>query len=182
MLRALFTLLLLLVTTCAIAQDDVPTLDGERFVKRFVSDERSIDKFVEFVREEESFQIWTKLIGFRLQRLPGLGNDPKRAAGAMAQVLRGSNPNVPLRVIANDQLGEALIDFVMRTPDGKFMEFNVWRYIKSTDGNGVISLQLAYRFADVTPEGIERFKGVRASWIKQALAFDMGRVRAEFGQ
>ena len=166
----------------AVAQDSAVTFDGEEFTKKFIGKPRNADKLTEYVRATESFENWTKLIGFRYQQLPGIQNDPKKAANGMGQVLKARNPNTPVRVIENDPVSEALIDFVMLNPDGETMEFNIWRFAKSTDGQGVISLQVAYRFTEVSSEGTDKFMKLRASWTKEAMAYDMNRVRTELGQ
>jgi hypothetical protein len=70
----------------------------------------------------------------------------------------------------------------MLNPDGRSMEFNIWRFAKSTDGQGVISLQVAYRFTEVSSGGTNKFMKLRASWTKEAMAYDMNRVRTELGQ
>ena len=52
----------------------------------------------------------------------------------------------------------------------------MFRYAKSDDGNAVVSIQLAYRFTDVSAEGTQRFIALRESWIRQAAAVDMHNV------
>ncbi len=111
-IRRLFALvcLLHLCIPYAVAQDSAVTFDGEEFTKKFIGKPRNADKLTEYVRATESFENWTKLIGFRYQQLPGIQNDPKKAAIAMGQVLKAKNPNTPVRVIENDPVSEALID------------------------------------------------------------------------
>ena len=138
------------------AQEIAVSIDGEPFSKKFIGRPPIGDKLVEFVRESESFDKWTKLVGFRYQQLSRIENDPTKA--------------------------EAMIDFLTWPPDRAYMEFNVFRYAKSTDGKAVVSLQLAYRFTDVSAEGLERFTQLRASWINQAAAFDMNIVHATLAQ
>lgn len=160
------------------AQDAVIALDGEPFPKRFVANPPRGDKLLEFVRDSESFEKWTKLIGFRYQQLPGAGNDPAQTAAGMAKHIKSNYPKAPSQVLVNERKTEAILDFLIWPPDRTFMEFNVFRYVKSTDGRAVVSLQLAYRFTDASPEGAQRFKELRQSWIKQAAAFDMKLVHA----
>lgn len=158
------------------------TLDGELFTKKFVGNPPKGDKLVEFIREGETFDNWTKLVSFRYQQLPNLGNDPTKVAEQMAQTLKTVNPKANSQIIINKQASEAIIDFLTWPPDGKFMEFNVFRYAKSTDENAVVSLQLAYRFTDSSPKGTEQFKKIRASWINQAATFDIMRVHATLSE
>jgi hypothetical protein len=172
-----FALLLLVsVVTQGAVSEALFTVDDEAFTKKFVGAPPNGDKLIEFVRETESFESWTKLVGLRYQHLPGVGNDPKQVAAGMAQLVKARDPQSRSRTIANEKTNEALIDFLVRAPDGQFMEFNVFRYARSGDGNAVVSLQFAYRFTDVSGEGIERFKSLRDSWIRQAVAVDMASV------
>jgi hypothetical protein len=182
-MRCIAQVILLLLFTIhgAIAQE-VITLDGEPFTKKFVGSPPNGDKLLEFVRKSESFEKWTKLIGYRYQQLPKIGNDPRKSAAAMAQIVKAANPQAQSRVIVNEKTNEALIDFLTWPPDGKYMEFNVFRYAKSVDGNAVVSLQLAYRFTDRSAEGGEKFKKIRDAWINQAVAFDMKHVHAALAQ
>lgn len=175
-------LLLLFVGQCAVARESTPILDGEPFTKRFVGTPSNGDKLLEFVRERESFEEWTKLIGYRYQQLPGIENDPRKMAVGMARAVKAANPQAQARVAVNERTGEVLIDFLIRPPDGRFMEFNVFRLARSADGKGVVSLQLAYRFRDTAANGAEYLGRVRDAWIRQATAFDMRNVNAALGK
>lgn len=175
-------LLLLFFGRCAVAQVSTPVLDGESFTKRFVGQPPNGDRLLEFVREHESFEDWTKLIGYRYQQLPGIENDPRKMAVGMARAVKAANPQAQSRVAVNERTNEALIDFLTWPPDGRFMEFNVFRLTKSADGKAVVSLQLAYRFRDTTANGAENLKRVRDAWIRQATAFDMRNVHAALGK
>ena len=177
-MRRILTLLLLLLlgNPSALAQEFVVSIDGEPFTRRFVGNPPRGDKLVEFVRESESFERWTKLVGFRYQQMPHLENDPVKVALALAQKVKASNPKAQSSAIANKDNTEAIVDFVTWPPDGTFMEFNVFRYVRSEDGNAVVSLQLAHRFTDASAAGIEKFKSFRQSWLKQAAAFEMRHV------
>ncbi len=171
-------LLLLLFAQYVFAQEAAITLDGEPFTKKFVGSPPNGDRLLEFVRENETFEKWTKLVGYRYQQLPVIGNDPKKVAAGMAQIVKAINPKAQSRVIVNEKIDEAILDFLTWPADQQIIEFNIFRYAKSNDGKAVVSLQLAYRFTDSSPEGIEKFKTVRDAWLKQALAFDMRNVQA----
>ena len=166
----------------AIAQDTPIKLDGEIYTKQFIGNPPNGDKLMEFVRETETFEKWTKLIGVRYQQLPGVGNDPKRVAQGMAQIVKASNPKSNSSIIANETNSEAIIDFLTWPSTGEYLEFNVFRYVKSKDGNGVVSLQYAKRFTSDTPPTIEQFKSLRKSWVSQAAEFDMGVVHDLLGK
>lgn len=175
-------LLLLFFGQCAVAQESTPILDGEPFTKRFAGNPPNGDKLLEFVREHESFEEWTKLIGYRYQQLPGIENDPRKMAVGMARALKAANPQAQSRVAVNERTNEVLIDFLTWPPDGRFMEFNIFRLARSADGKAVVSLQLAYRFRDTTANGAENLKRVRDAWIRQATAFDMRNAHAALGK
>ena len=175
-LKVLF--LILFLGQGAVAQESSINFDNETFTKLFKGRDQNGDKFLEFVRESESFKKWTKLIGLRHQKLPGIANDPQKAAKGMARVVKMSNPDAQSRVIANPKTSEALIDFLTWPSDRKFMEFNVFRFVRSPDGNAVVSLQIAYRFTDTSAAGINKFREIRKSWINKAVAFDMDKIHA----
>lgn len=184
-MRRLGTLLFLafFLVQEAIAQNPSIALDGELFTKKFVGNPPNGDKLLEFIREPESFEKWTKLVGVRYQRLASIGNDPKKVAEGMAAVVKASNPNSNSRIIVNESKSEALIDFLTWPASGEYLEFNVFRYAKSKDGGGVVSLQFANRFkSDNSPEAINQFKALRQSWINQAATFDMGIVHGLIGK
>jgi hypothetical protein len=175
-------LLLLFFAQSAIAREVPLMFEGEPFTKKFIANSPNGDKLIEFVRENESFEKWTKLIGYRYQQLPGIGNDPIKAAVAMDQILKTVNPKAQSMVFVNDKTNDAIIDFLIWPSDGKLMEFNVFHFVRSNDGNAVVSLQLTYRFTDITVDGIEKFKKIRQAWITQAGAFDMKSIHDALGQ
>jgi len=190
-MRRFAQVLLLLLVFCrvAVAEEVSPTVDGEAFAKRFVGNPPNGDKLLEFVRDSESFDNWTKLVGYRYQQLPGLGNDPIKYASAMGQMVKKVNPQANFQILKNEQANEAIIDFLIWPKDQKYMELNVFRFWKSKDGKAIISLQLAYRFETpkpaLTQESVNEFerKGKeirerRNSWIKQAAESDTKLIDA----
>ena len=175
--------LLLVFCRVAVAEDVSPIVDGEAFTKKFIGKPPNGDKLLEFVRDSESFENWTKLVGYRYQQLPGLGNDPIKYASAMGQMVKRVNPQANFQVLKNEQANEAIIDFLTWPKDQKYMELNVFRFWKSKDGKAVVSLQLAYRFETpkpaLTQESVNEFerKGKefrerRHSWIRHATESD----------
>lgn len=189
-------LLLLFVCRIAVAEDALlpVSVDGEPFTKKFVGRQPNGDRLLELVRDNESFDNWTKLVGYRYQQLPGLGNDPLKFAAFMGQIVKQANPQANFQVLENEKTNEAIIDFLTWPKDQKYMELNVFRFWKSKDGNAVVSLQLAYRFDPSKPaftqesaNDIERkgreLRERRQSWIKQAAESDTRLVEAAlFGQ
>jgi len=180
MRRLLWAILAALaVLPAAFAQSATITFDGEAYIKKFVGMPPGRDKLVEYVRRSESFENWTRLIGFRYQPLPQIGNDPVKFAQGMAQSVKTVNPQAQTKIIVSEDKAEAILDFLTWPPNGAFMEFNVFRYARSKDGNGIVSVQFAHRFTDQSPQGMERFKKLRQSWIAQAAAFDMAIAHRE---
>lgn len=161
-------------------------LDGKAFTKRFVGHPPHGDKLIEYIRPDENFGAWTKLIGLRAQHLPRLRNDPVTTAQAMAAFVKRTNPRAQLRLMTKHDKSEAMLDFLTWPPGGKYLEFDVFRYARSRDGKTVVSLQLARRFTDLSPQGQQRFRIqfplIRNAWIRQAAGFDMNAVRASLGQ
>jgi hypothetical protein len=174
-------LLLSFLPTISLAQESL-TLDGEKFTKKMIATPPNGEKLIEFVRESESFENWTRLVGYRYQKIPGAGNNPITVATGLAQSVKARRPGAQSSVIINKKSNEAIVDFLIRSADGAFMEFNVFRYVRSVDGNAVVSLQFALRFDDVSPQTAERFRKQRQSWIEQAAAFDMNIVSAALAQ
>lgn len=177
-MRILLALLsFVIAAAAAYAQDASVTFDSQVFQKRFEAAQPNGDKVIEFVRDGETVQNWTKLIGYRYQQLPRIENDAKKAAMAMAQVVRASNPSAQVQTMTKDN--EAIVDFITWSPDAKSMEFNVFKYVKSRDGNAVVSFQWAYRFSpsSISPYEFGKFRG---EWLSMAASFDMSLVQTAF--
>lgn len=192
-MRRFAQVLLLLLVFCrvAAAEEILPTVtvDGEAFTKKFVGKPPNGDRLLEFVRDNESFDNWTKLVGYRYQQLPGLGNDPIKFASAMGQMVKQVNPQANYQVLKNEKTNEAIIDFLTWPRDQKYLELNVFRFWKSKDGKAVVSVQLAYRFEPPKPpqtqEGVseverkgKELRERRHSWIKQATESDTKLIEA----
>jgi hypothetical protein len=190
-MRRFAQVLMLLLVFCRIAaaEEALPSIivDGEPFTKKFVGKPPNGDKLLEFVRDNESFDNWTKLVGYRYQQLPGLGNDPIKFASAMGKIVKQTNPQAHYQVLKNEKTNEAIIDFLTWSMGQKYMELNVFRFWKSMDGKAVVSLQFAYKFEppSATQEGAKEFerkgkelKERRNSWIKQVVESDATAIEA----
>lgn len=155
------------------AQGPGIVFDGEAYSQQLRTTPREGDQLIEFVRAGESFEHWTRLVGLRLKHLPELDNDPKLFALALVQAVKQVNPEALTQMAVNEKANEALVDFVSWPADGEYLEFNIYRCVKSRDGKAVVLLNFAYRFIDQSDSGVEHFKKLRSTWIKQAVAFDM---------
>lgn len=179
LIRALLASLLLAAAAPAAGQLHPIMLDGEAFIRASTAPVPEGDRRIDFVRENETSIAWTKLVSFRRQQLPQLGNDPVQVAKAMMKLVKAANEKAQARLIVNDENTEAVLDFLSWPPDAKYMEFNVLRYARASDGNAVVALQFAHRFNDPkAKDTAERFRTLRRAWIRQAVNFDMGLVQA----
>ena len=150
--------------------------DGERYTRQFVGAPSNGDQLLEFVRPTENLNNWTRLVGLRYQQMPFLGNDPLAAALRLEQVVTKANPQARTNVMSNDAKTDATIDFLTWSEGQETMEFNVFRYVKSPDGRGLVSLQVAHRFHSGEPQVAERLRATRMSWVRQVVQYDMGAV------
>lgn len=173
MLRFIALVFVLLASHFSHAQSVDIQFDGESFVQKFSIQSPQGDKLIEFIRNTESLENWSKLVGFRYQQLPGAENDPSKVAIGMAAILKARG--MMSSVAKNEKTSEAMIDFITRGKSD-FLEFNVFRYSRSKGGNAVISLQLAYRFTDSSEQNVQNIIRLRNSWTKQAAEFDMKAI------
>jgi len=175
--RSVFGLLCVLPGAALWAKPAAFRFDGEDYIQQFVGAPPSGDRVVEFVRSSENLNNWTRLVGLRFQQMPFLGNDPVAAALQLEQVVLKTNPKARTSVMSNEAKTDATIDFLTWSNDqGAGMEFNVFRYVKSPDGRGLVSLQVAHRFHAGEPQLAEKLRATRMSWVKQVVQHDMGAV------
>jgi hypothetical protein len=153
-------------------------LDGEEFTKEYVVSAPTGDKLVEFVRENEDFEgKWTKLVGVRLQNLPGLKDNPLAVAKATEHIVKMANPDAKTQIMVNKTANEAVIHFMTWDSEDDFMEFNVFRYVKNKTGKGILSLQFAHRFTVAQyKNNPNKLRKLKESWINQIVNFDMNFV------
>lgn len=173
--RSVCGLLCVLPGAALWAQPAVFRFDGENYIQQFVGAPPSGDRVVELVRSTESLDNWTRLVGLRFQQMPFLGNDPVAAALQLEQVVKKANPQARTSVMSNASKTDATIDFLTWS-DQESVEFNVFRYVKSSDGRGLVSLQVAHRFRVNEPQVEEKLRVTRMSWVPQVIEHDMGAV------
>lgn len=176
MLRPLF--FALLVVFCCLSGAWGQSLDGETFTKKRVSASPDGEKLVEFVREGESFEQWTKLIGFRLLHAPRIDNDPEKMVGALAEVLLKRSPETYAHARMVPETGDAFIVFFNVSDDKSYVELNEIRFWKTVDGGAMASVRFAHR----TPKsGWSNLDGkqlgeMRKSWLSQLLKVEKADV------
>lgn len=173
---------LLFWSASACAQTTVVTMDGVTLAKRNASTAPNGNQLMEFVAANESFENWTRLVGFRYQQLNAIDNDPVKMANIVAAELQKKNPAGPPRVHTSPDKTEALIHYALWGPGDRYLEFNTWRYTRSPDGKGVYSLQLAARVTQATAPDNNTLSRLRQGWMNQATGYDMRMVLRTLSQ
>lgn len=139
--------------------------DGEKYEAGFFSTQESV-RLVEYVREGESVENWTKL--FAIRNFIG-SNDPRQAVKSFESVIKQHNPLAGVRVLVKEDGSEAMIDFLTWPKQADHMEFNVHRYLRKPGFPGLVSYQFAYRFR-VTPEvTAEKIRANKEKWWEMML-------------
>jgi hypothetical protein len=156
------------------AQDSV-VFDGERYAR--VHRERQSDgaRMVQFVREPETLENWTRSLAF--YRYTTIGNDPARAAAELRDSVAAANPDAQASMIVHSATRDAIVDFLTRPGDGRYLEFNVMRYAKDSGGKGLVAFRFAHRFRGATKELSEQFNKSRLSWRSQVMEFDLAQIQ-----
>ncbi len=136
------------------------------------------DRLQEFIRPGESLQSWTRLIGLRLQHVPGA--DPLALAVALHRTVLQNNPQAQAVVATNEARTEGVTDFLTWPADGSYLEFNIFRYARPAGATGILSFQVAHRFYGQASSGLgEHIRLLRQSWLRQVLALDMPRLHQQ---
>lgn len=122
--------------------------NGQRYYPAFENAERPPDgsghPFVEFTLAGENVENWNKL--FAYHEFPDLDVSPNIAVAALGREVKIQNKDANFAVTEVPGGEEAIIDFLTWAPDSDVMEFNVFKYVRAGDGNGLIALQYAQRF------------------------------------
>ncbi len=184
----LLVALLTLGLSQSFAGEATVTFEGESFEGGYVGNPTPDEHVLEFLPKMATRETWLKKVTYRYERLPGLGNDPEKAAQLMANMTKSFSTRAETRISTSGN--EALLDSTSLTRDEKYIILNVYRYAKSTDGEAVISVQVAYRVKVVTmpapwedvvryKNGLDYVRNARSSWRDRIGAFDMKHVEAE---
>ena len=175
-MRQCLRAVLLVLGLCSIAQAQTPAfmLDREAFTKKFVGKPFLGDKLVEFVRPDDSFREWGKLIRIRYQQAPKVYNDAGKFAGSLAKSLQAKHPNLLHELRIDAPREEATLDYFL--VDGNQVEYNVIRCHRSYDSRAVVSIQFAYRATGNAPPSREALSQLRESWLAQMALVNMHQV------
>ena len=124
--RGFAALLLFLASSFANAGTATFKFGGEHFVQKFEVKGRAPNAQIEFGLAFEPLKEWTKLV--TLHSFVNNGNDAKRAAASLANLVRERYKGAKYELITNAVTGEAIIDFLIPVPNSEFLEFNVFKY------------------------------------------------------
>lgn len=95
----------------------------------------------EFIPEGEKLASWTRLAALR--EYPKL-DDPMAVGQNVLRQLKERYPDANSAIIRNPSTGEVIVDFLVTSPDQKFMEFNIFKYTRKP-GAGLSCQQYALR-------------------------------------
>jgi len=137
------------------------TFDNEAYTKKFTNKSASVN-LAEYVRENETFKDWTKLVAVR--NYTNL-NKPKEAVVNFAKIIKQHNPKANYQILESKDGNEAQIDFLTWPKSLKYMEFNIHKYMKVEGYTGLISYQFAYRFKINEPNNVKHFKENKNRWV-----------------
>lgn len=146
-----------------LAASPVPVeFDGEAYRPAFTSNEPTM-RLVEFVREGETVEDWTKL--FAIRNFP-TGKSPQAAVAEFQRVVKQHNPLAGVQVLVKDDGTEAMIDFLTWPKDARYMELNIHRYLKKPGHAGLISYQFAYRFQTTPDTTAKEIREQKERWCE----------------
>ncbi len=150
---------------------------GEQFLQKHTSSANKADQFAEFGLAEEPIEKWNKLFVFHYH--PQSGKDASRAAAQLAKTVLQGYKSADIRILKNDANGEAMIHFMLASPNSDIVEVNVFKYAKAPGRDGLISAQFALRFTlgEADPKEIKQAR-VRA--VDEMARFSMQTVAEYF--
>jgi hypothetical protein len=167
-----------------LARADVPTVefDGQRYHLDYQDQAkqpngRPGDSLAEFTLQGETVNNWTKLFAFFA--FPESGDDPVLMAQEVGKATKEANPDANYAVIANEQKGDAIVDFLTWAEGSDVMEFNVFKYARAEYGPGLVALQYAQRFK-LGDMSVEEFRALRERMVKAMAQADIAQARTYF--
>jgi hypothetical protein len=154
-----------LVAFISLAVAETPTLEfaGEQYTLNFedqatLPDGRPGDGVAEFTLAGETVEDWSKL--FAYHAYPEMGDDPVAAVKLLGKIVKQTNKDANYAIIENETTGEAIIDFLTWTPESDIMEFNVFKYARAANGQGLVALQYAQhiKLGELDVEGMRALR------------------------
>jgi hypothetical protein len=135
------------------------------------------DGVAEFTLEGETVNDWSKLFAYHIY--PEVPADPALAAETLGKTVKDNNKDANYSLTKDDKSGEATVDFLTWAPGSDVMEFNVFKYAKAGDGQGLIALQYAQRFKSKDIP-VEEFRKLRERMVDEMSHTDVGPAREFF--
>ena len=124
----------------------------------------------EFIPADQTLEKWTTLASIR--RFPDL-DDAKGLAASTLETVSESYPGAPTNMVEKPDVDEAIIEFVVESPDGAsaeaFVEYNLFKYVKDPKG-GVVAQQYALRTYDDKAKFLTHLKEIRQGLIDEMAA------------
>jgi hypothetical protein len=182
-MRIALGLMLLLVSMASVrAEDQTVEFAGETYHLDYQDrakhpDGSSGDGVAEFTLEGETVNDWTKLFAYHIY--PDVPADPALAAETLGKTVKENNKDANYSLTKDDKSGEAIVDFLTWAPGSDVMEFNVFKYAKAGDGQGLIALQYAQRFKSKDIP-VEEFRKLRERMVAEMAHTDAQPARDYF--
>ncbi|MFA5351308.1 MAG: hypothetical protein WC357_08300 [Candidatus Omnitrophota bacterium] len=157
--------LIFLQCVYALDKDKKVDFDGEAYYLVFSDKIPSGGYLNQYVREGEDLNNCKKLIG--VYHFPNLSG-PKQAVINLSAVIAKGDNQEKYKIITGDKGEEALIDyFTWAEKEPLIAEFNIFRYVKRKDKQGVIAFQFCFRnYGPLTAEYNNAFNKNRLRWIE----------------
>lgn len=137
------------------------SFNGHTLVLAFEGENPS-ETVKEFLPTGQRLDSWKQLASIR--KYPKLDN-PKLVAENLVRVLKQQNPEAPHQLTQDPKTGAVVVDFVTWPRNQAFVEFNVFKYMK-TDGGGLVAHQYALRNYDEQEKFLRQLKPLRARLVK----------------
>ena len=176
-MRTLLVVLCLLVPLAAArAGGDTIKFGGEIYKRGFADLDNPVAPVVEFVRKGDTVANWGKLIGyFHFPKAGDAASTAKDLAARLTEKDHVSNP----RITENPETGEVLIDFMTTEPGSGVGEFDIFKYAKAGDNQGLVAFQYAehVKLGEMDSDAFSRH---REEAVKAVAEFDMDEVNGYF--
>lgn len=130
-----------LVISSAPAAEKTISFDGQIYYVAFHKSDGG-KSVTEYLPKGGKLDSWVRLVAIRT--LPGEEN-PKLAALGLVRTLKLQNPQAQSAMMQHPSSKDVIVDFVTWPQDGKFIEFNIFRYSKLAKNKGLLLQQYAQR-------------------------------------
>jgi hypothetical protein len=138
------------------------------FTRKEVQESPEIRR-AEYVPPDETLDQWTDL--FAIRNFTQL-TDPVAAIADLAATLKEKKPSIDATVWMSDDRKIVMITFIMPSPDGKYAEFNLHRYMQRKGYPGLISYQFAHKVTDSPQDDPDTLAKRMSAWMKAMFEAD----------